>query len=186
MQEGWRRRALETLLDLLPGARGTGCRRPDPPRPCPRATVRTMKPPVGGRRLLTMSRRRSRSSSSWMRRETPTWRDCGMYTIERPGIETKDVTRAPLVPERLLGDLDEDLLTARRRSSSIGGCAARARARSGSASRRRDRRHPRPRRARSQRPPPPRAWPCSRRHRETRPSRARCRRTPPAFRAARS
>ncbi len=66
--------------------------------PFPSATVLTMKPPVGGRRPFTISRRRSRSWSSRMRRETPTWRAWGMYTMERPGSETKEVTRAPFVP----------------------------------------------------------------------------------------
>ena len=46
--------------------------------PLPSATVLTMNPPVGGRTALTMLRSRSRSASSWMRRDTPMWRDWGM------------------------------------------------------------------------------------------------------------
>ena len=66
--------------------------------PRPSATVRTMKPPGGGLMPRTIWRSRSRSSSSWMRRDTPTWRAWGMYTMYRPGSEMNDVTRAPLVP----------------------------------------------------------------------------------------
>ena len=66
--------------------------------PLPSATVLTMNPPVCAGSPLTMARSRSRSASSWIRRDTPTWRDWGMKTMERPGMDTKEVTRAPLVP----------------------------------------------------------------------------------------
>ena len=66
--------------------------------PLPSATVLTMNPPVCSGSPLTMARSRSRSASSWIRRDTPTWRDWGIRTMERPGMDTKEVTRAPLVP----------------------------------------------------------------------------------------
>ena len=75
----------------------------------PSDTVRTMKPqPFGGasRRGPQLAPLRSRS----MRRLMPTWSTVGMKTMYRPGRVMWVVIRAPLGPQRVLGDLDEDLL----------------------------------------------------------------------------
>ena len=79
------------------------------PRPSP--TVRTMNPPPpGGRRPRTSWRRRSRSSASWIRRETPEVVHLGHVdeVAARQADEGRDP--GPLGAERFLGHLDQDLL----------------------------------------------------------------------------
>ena len=124
----------------------------------------------------TISRRRRRSRSESMRRDTPTRCAQGVSTRWRPAIETWEVMRAPLVPIGSLATWTRISwpsstrvpMSGRRRAAGRCGRGAAARRRSPSVARRCARC---PRR--------------SRRRRGRRPSRGRCRRRRPACPGAR-
>ena len=67
----------------------------------PLAAVRMITPPVkpcDSRNSRTMPRSRLRSSRDSIFLDTPMWSTVGMKTMNRPGMVTCDVRRAPLVP----------------------------------------------------------------------------------------
>ena len=148
--------------------------------PLPSATVRTMNPP--GRRAQALD---DVAEALALVVVVDAARDAdvaGLRHVDDVAAGNRDEGRdaRALGPERLLGDLDEDLLAA---AAAAPRSAARARARAARA--------PPPSTSTSaasssssgsaaSAPSSSPGWPCSRRRRERRPSRARCRRTPPA------